>query len=110
MVKPSTRARYESLMRCHIQPRWGATSIRAVNVADVWSWFSAMRAKGLAASNVRQAYRVLSLILEHAVRADGFPATRPAAHRSPQLGRGTSGSSAMRRSNASPRPPATTGR
>jgi integrase len=72
-LKPSTRGRYESLMRCHILPRWGTTSIRAVNVADVESWLSEMTARGLAASSVRQAYRVLSLILEHAVRAGRLP-------------------------------------
>src|SRR3954471_8664905 len=72
-LKPSTRGRYESLMRCHIEPRWGTTSIRAVNVADVESWLAEMTAKGLAASSVRQAYRVLSLILEHAVRAGRLP-------------------------------------
>src|SRR4051812_13812260 len=72
-LKPSTRFRYESLMRVHIEPRWGTTSIRAVNVADVESWLAEMTAKGLAASSVRQAYRVLSLILDHAVRAGWLP-------------------------------------
>jgi hypothetical protein len=67
-LKPSTRGRYESLMRVHIVPRWGTTPIRAVNVADVEDWLSAMIAAGLSASSVRQAYRVLSLILDHAVR------------------------------------------
>jgi hypothetical protein len=66
-LKPSTRFRYESLMRVHIQPRWSTTSIRAVNVADVEAWLAEMTATGLPASSVRQAYRVLSLILEHAV-------------------------------------------
>jgi hypothetical protein len=43
-------------MRVHIAPRWGATSIRAVDVADVEAWLAVMTAKGLAASSVRQAY------------------------------------------------------
>src|SRR4051812_28576128 len=76
-LKPSTRGRYESLMRVHILPRWGMTPIRAVNVADVEDWLSAMTATGLSASSVRQAYRVLSLILDHAVRA-GRLARNPA--------------------------------
>jgi len=73
-------------MRCHIEPRWGTTSIRALNVADVESWLSDMTARGLATFSVRQAYRVLPLILEHAVRAGRLPrnpagaASLPKAH------------------------------
>jgi integrase len=72
-VKPSTRARYESLLRVHVLPRWGAIPVSDVNIADVESWLSQLTATGLAASSVRHAYRVLSLILEHAVRAGRMP-------------------------------------
>jgi integrase len=65
----------------HVVPRWGTTAIRAVNVADVEDWLAAMTARGLAASSMRQAYRVLSLILDHAVRA-GRLARNPAARAS----------------------------
>jgi integrase len=72
-VKPSTHARYESLMRVHVVPYWGSRPLRNVNVADVETWLSLMTRRGLSASSVRQAYRVLSLILEHAVRAGRLP-------------------------------------
>lgn len=86
-IKPSTKARYESLFRVHVLPRWGAVPVSAVNVADVEAWLSQLTASGLAASSVRHAYRVLSLILEHAVRAGRSPrnpvngASLPRAHR-----------------------------
>ena len=77
-LKPSTRTRYESLLRVHVLPRWGAVPVRLVNVADVESWLSGLTAAGLAASSVRQTYRVLSLVLAHAVRAGRIP-RNPAA-------------------------------
>lgn len=72
-VKPSPRTRYESLFRVHVLPRWGNVPVSAVNVADVETWLSQLTGSGLAASSVRHAYRVLSLILEHAVRAGHLP-------------------------------------
>jgi integrase len=72
-IKPSTKTRYESLLRVHVFPRWGTIPVSAVNVADVEAWLSQLTAGGLAASSVRHAYRVLSLILEHAVRAGRMP-------------------------------------
>ncbi|HEY4605903.1 MAG TPA: tyrosine-type recombinase/integrase [Blastococcus sp.] len=72
-IKPSTKTRYESLFRVHVLPRWGTVPVSAVNVADVEAWLSQLTASGLAASSVRHAYRVLALILEHAVRAGRLP-------------------------------------
>jgi integrase len=72
-IKLSTKTRYESLLRVHVLPRWGTVPVSAVNVADVEAWLSQLTASGLAASSVRHSYRVLSLILEHAVRAGRLP-------------------------------------
>lgn len=72
-IKLSTKTRYESLLRVHVLPRWGTVPVSAANVADVEAWLSQLTASGLAASSVRHSYRVLSLILEHAVRAGRLP-------------------------------------
>src|SRR4051794_31026142 len=37
-LKPSTRATYESLLRCHVVPSWGNVPLSAVTHADVSAW------------------------------------------------------------------------
>jgi hypothetical protein len=67
-VKPSTRATYESLLRCHVLPTWSDVPLSAVTHADVSTWTASLAAKGLAPATVRQTHRVLSLVLALAVR------------------------------------------
>lgn len=76
-LKVSTAARYRSILRVHIMPRWGRWPIGAVTHADVGAWVSDLTGQGLAPGSVRQVHRVLSLVLDVAVR-DGRLARNPA--------------------------------
>ncbi len=67
-LKHTTRARYAGLLRRHVLPRWGRTPLAAVSHADVATWVTDLSAEGLSASTVRQTYRVLSLMLDLAVK------------------------------------------
>lgn len=83
-LKPSTRARYEILLRRQVLPTWECVPLAKVGHADVAVWVTSLSASGLAAATVRQAHRVLSLVLTLAVRdgriprnpADGVPLPR----------------------------------
>jgi integrase len=67
-LKPSTRHRYAILLRIQVLPVWERVPLSAVTHADVGEWVRRMSDAGLAASTVRQAHRVLSLLLALAVR------------------------------------------
>jgi integrase len=73
-LKPSTRARYEGILRVQVMPTWGTVALSDVTHADIASWVSSL---DLAPATVRQAHRVLSLVLRLAVR-DGRIARNPA--------------------------------
>jgi hypothetical protein len=107
-VKPSTRCRYGGLLRAHVLPTWGSHRLADVTHAEVAGCVAGLRANGSAPATVRQAHRVFPLLLGLAVR-DGRiprnPADRVPLPASPATRRG---SSAGRRSNASPPQPATT--
>lgn len=66
-LKPKTRAGYESLLRTHILPAFGKTPLGAIEPDDVSTWVAEMAKRGLSASRIRQAYRVLSAALKAAV-------------------------------------------
>lgn len=76
-LKASTLARYEGLLRVQVLPTWGSVPLSSVTHADVAAWVSRLVADGLAPSTVRQAHRVLALVLALAVR-DGRLARNPA--------------------------------
>jgi hypothetical protein len=75
-LKPSTYARYASVVRRHILAEWGDISIVDVSHADVQAWVSRLTAHR-SASTARKAHRVLSLMLSLAVR-DGRLVKNPA--------------------------------
>lgn len=77
-LKATTRERYAGLLRRHVLPKWGRRPLSSIRHADVAAWVSGMSHAGHGAGTVRQAYRVLSLVLEVAVR-DGR------LHRNPAL-------------------------
>lgn len=77
-LKPATLASYDSLLRRHLLPRWGTLPLADVHHADVAGWVADLRAGGLSASRTRHAHRVLSLLLDLAVRDGRLP--RNAAH------------------------------
>jgi integrase len=78
-LKPSTHVRYEGLLRVNILPRWGSIPLADVTHERVAAWVGELSASGLAASTVRQAHRVLSLVFTLAVRDDRL-ARNPADH------------------------------
>lgn len=66
-LKETTRVRYESIIRIHILTTWSRTPINKLTHADVVEWVNKL-GKSQSASSVRQAHRVLSLMLAYAVR------------------------------------------
>jgi hypothetical protein len=76
-LKPSTRARYEGIVRRHILPRWGKSPLSAVTHADVIAWLAQISANGAAGATVQYVHRVASLVFELAVK-DGRLAKNPA--------------------------------
>ena len=72
-LRPSTRARYAGLLRVHIVPVWGPVALSDVAHADVAAWAAKLSAAGLSPSTVRQAHRVLALVLALAVRDGRIP-------------------------------------
>lgn len=74
-LKPSTRARYEGIVQSHIRPKWGKVSLDKVSHADVAEWIHSIK---LSPASVTYVHRVLSLVLEPAVR-DGRISRNPAS-------------------------------
>jgi len=72
-LKPSTRIRYASLLATHVVPTFGNVRLSELRHAAVQTWVSGLIDKGLAAATVRQAHRVLSLVLDLAVRDGRLP-------------------------------------
>lgn len=90
-LKPSTRARYEGILRVHLVPAFGPRPIGDLTHAEVVGLVSRLLAgeqgrRPLSASSVRQVHRTLSLVLAFAVRdgrlarnvAEGVPLPRAA--------------------------------
>jgi integrase len=75
-LKPKTVAGYESLLRSRIIPRFGEHPLSLLLPSEVQAWISTMDADGLSASRIREAWVVLSQILDAAVR-DGRTARNP---------------------------------
>jgi integrase len=77
-LKPKTRASYESLLRCWVLPRWEKVPLAKVTFGAVAEWVGTMTLQGLSASRTRQAYHVLTGMLDDAVK-DGRLVRNPAA-------------------------------
>lgn len=77
-LKPSTRARYAGVLRTQVLPTWDRVPLSAVTHTDVSRWVARLVADGLSARTVHKAHRVLSLVLDLAVR-DGRLARNPAS-------------------------------
>lgn len=84
-LKATTRRGYETALRVHVVPHWDGVKLADVTHEGVAAWVSRLHESGLAASTVRHAHRVLSLVFALAVRdsriarnpADGVPLPRP---------------------------------
>ena len=77
-LKPKTLASYRSLLTTQVLPTWEAVPLTKIRRSDVVAWVAAMRATGLSASRTRQAYHLLTSMLEDAVK-DSRLARNPAA-------------------------------
>jgi integrase len=76
-LRPKTRANYESLLTCHVLPRFGEHELAQINRVAAREWLAGLQAAGLSASRTRQARQVLSSILELAVDG-GYLSANPA--------------------------------
>ena len=77
-LKPKTLASYQSLLSTRVLPTWERVPLSKVGHSHVVAWVAGMRSEGLSASRTRQAYHVLTSMLEAAVR-DGRVARNAAA-------------------------------
>src|SRR5688572_18988827 len=66
-LKPSTHARYAGILRHDIVPQWGSVRLSNVSHADVQAWVTTL-SRTRSPATVRKVHRVLSLILDLAVR------------------------------------------
>ena len=66
-LKESSRERYAGILREHIVPVWGKLALANISHADVQAWVTQLSARRSAATT-KKAHRVLSLILDLAVR------------------------------------------
>jgi integrase len=76
-LTPSTRGRYATSLKVQVLPTWRDVPLSAVQHSAVTAWVGVLVGSGLSASTVRHAFRVLSLVLDSAVR-DGRLARNPA--------------------------------
>ncbi|GAA1624748.1 tyrosine-type recombinase/integrase [Actinoplanes couchii] len=86
-LKPSTRFRYEAVLRNQVLPVWERVALSAVAHTDVGEWVRRLSDAGLAASTVRQAHRVFSLLLAEAVRDGRLPRNVAIGVRLPRVGK-----------------------
>lgn len=75
-LRPSTYARYESLVRNHLVPRIGRTKLQQLKPSQVQALYSQMEADGVGARTRELAHVVLRKALQQAVEW-GYLATNP---------------------------------
>ncbi len=76
-IKPTTYERYEGVIRKHVEPAWSSVPLSKVSHAEVQAWVTKLSQTQSPAS-VRKIHRVLSLVLDMAVK-DGRLARNVAA-------------------------------
>ena len=64
-LSPKTAERYKGIVSTHIRPRWADVPLASVTHADVQRWLIGL---DLAPASVRKVHRVMSMILDFAVR------------------------------------------
>jgi integrase len=77
-LKPTTRARYEDVLRTHVGPRWYPLPLFRVEHGVIQAWLAELSSRGLSGASVRKAHGVLAGILGLAVRDRRLP-SNPAA-------------------------------
>lgn len=69
-LKPKTRASYDSLWRCLVEPVWGARPVSGITRPEIKTWVSEARSstgRVVSSSRIRQAFILLKILLDHAV-------------------------------------------
>lgn len=66
-LKPTTYARYDGVLRSHVIPKWGGVRLANVSHGDVQAWVVEL-GQQLSPASVQKIHRVLSLVLDLAVR------------------------------------------
>lgn len=74
--RPKTLAGYESLLRTHARPAFGATRVNRIRVSDIKAWLKKLGDAGVAANTRRNAFRVVKQVFDEAVD-DSILATNP---------------------------------
>jgi integrase len=69
-LKPTTRAGYESLLRAHLLRAFGNAPLGKIKPKDVQAFIADLERRELSPARIRQAYRLLSMILKSAVESD----------------------------------------
>lgn len=87
-LKPLTRERYRNIVRVQILPDWEKHRLSAITHADVVAWVAKLQADGYAAATIRQVHRVLSLMLDLAVRDGRLPRNPATGVRLPRPAKG----------------------
>jgi integrase len=71
-LKPSTLHRYEGIVRTHLLPRWAGVRLADLSHSAIQQWLTDLACERSPATVVK-IHRVLSLVLEHAVRDGRLP-------------------------------------
>ena len=75
-LKPKTLSSYRSLLTTRVLPTWDKVALTRIRHSDVVAWVAAMRTE-LSASRTRQAYHLLSSMLDDAVKDNRLSRNRP---------------------------------
>jgi integrase len=75
-LRPSTRARDETLLRLYAVPRFGDIPVAAISQLEVRAWVAELSARGFAPATVTKAYQLLGKVMAAAVDA-GYLAQTP---------------------------------
>ena len=105
-LKPTTRSRYEGIVRKHIHPTWDRVTLANVSHGDVQAWVTGL-SKRHSPATVHKIHRVLSLVLDMAVKDGRLARNVAPASTSRERTRTSTAISPTTRSKTLPMPPGT---
>ncbi len=77
-IKPTTFTSYEGVLRKHILPAFGATSLNKIRPLGVQKLLGTLTDRGLSRSRIRQAARQLLSMILNAAMDNGYIGRNPA--------------------------------
>jgi len=72
-LRPSSRARDESYMKKHVEPRFGDVPLAKISQLDVRAWVADLNKEGLKPATVRLIYQIVSRAMDAAVDGGMIP-------------------------------------